>query len=75
MKKTGSDKRRNKISRLEFLRMLGAGTIGYFTCSAGFINSLFENARTATAVGVGNTTQSYAAATVWLVSDHYVYMF
>jgi hypothetical protein len=30
-----------KISRLQYLRLLGAGAIGYFTYRAGFINSLF----------------------------------
>src|ERR1041384_928281 len=39
-----------KISRLQFLRLLGAGAIGYFAYRAGFINSLFRNA-TATTVG------------------------
>ena len=29
----------NKISRLKFLRLLGAGAIGYFAYSAGFINN------------------------------------
>jgi hypothetical protein len=34
----------NKISRLQFLKLLGAGAIGYFAYRAGFINSLFRNA-------------------------------
>jgi hypothetical protein len=38
----------NKISRLQFLRLLGAGAIGYFAYRAGFINSLFRNATAAT---------------------------
>ena len=38
-----------KISRLQFLRLLGAGAIGYFTFRAGFINSLFGNATAAAA--------------------------
>jgi hypothetical protein len=29
----------NKISRLQFLRLLGAGAIGYFAYRAGFIKS------------------------------------
>ena len=36
-----------KISRLQFLRLLGAGAIGYFAYRAGFINSLFGNAKAA----------------------------
>jgi hypothetical protein len=52
---------------LQFLRLLGAGAIGYFAYRAGFINTLFGNARAATAVGVGNaTSQRYAAETGWL---------
>jgi hypothetical protein len=39
----------NKISRLQFLRLLGAGVIGYFAYRAGFINSLFGNATAAAA--------------------------
>src|SRR5918912_3214199 len=46
-----------KISRLQFLRLLGAGAIGYFTYRAGFINSLFKNATAAERPGwVGITT-------------------
>jgi hypothetical protein len=37
-----------KISRLQFLRLLGAGAIGYFAYRAGFINSFFGNATAAT---------------------------
>jgi hypothetical protein len=37
----------NKISRLQFLRLLGAGAIGYFAYRAGFINNLFGNATAA----------------------------
>jgi hypothetical protein len=33
----------NKISRLGFLRLLGAGAIGYFAYRAGFINNLFAS--------------------------------
>jgi hypothetical protein len=53
----------NKLSRLGFLRLLGAGAIGYFAYRAGFINNLFGNARAATvAAGGGNiTSQRYAA--------------
>jgi hypothetical protein len=43
----------NRISRLQFLRLLGAGAIGYFAYRAGFINSLFGNA-TATTTTVGS---------------------
>jgi len=39
----------NKISRLQFLRLLGAGAIGYFAYRAGFINNLFGNATAASA--------------------------
>ena len=42
------DTQGNKISRLQFPRLLGA--VGYFVYRAGFINSLFGNA-TAAAVG------------------------
>ena len=43
MHKEGSDAERdNKISRLQFLRWLGAGAVGYFAYRAGFINSLFD---------------------------------
>ena len=55
------------ISRLQFLRLLGAGAIGYITYRVGFINNLFENARAAatTAVRVLNaTSQRYTAG--WL---------
>src|SRR5919197_2732027 len=54
----------NKISRLQFLRLLGAGAIGYFAYRAGFMNSLFGNATAATTAGGGSaTSQRYAAAT------------
>jgi hypothetical protein len=47
MHKEGSDAERdNKISRLQFLRLLGTGAIGYFAYRTGFINSLFGNATT-----------------------------
>jgi hypothetical protein len=59
----------NKISRLQFLRLLGAGAIGYFAYRAGFINSLFENTRAATAAGGGNTTLQRYAATGSLTSS------
>ena len=46
-----------KLSRLQFLKLLGAGAIGYFVYSAGFINSLFRNAIAAEAGGwIGITT-------------------
>jgi hypothetical protein len=41
----------NKISRLQFLKLLGAGAIGYFAYRAGFSNNnnnLFRNATAAT---------------------------
>ena len=44
-KKRGANiKEDNKISRLQFLRLLGAGTIGYFAYRSGLINSLLKNA-------------------------------
>ena len=48
MNKKDYDTQGNKISRLQFLRLLGAGAIGYFAYRAGFINSLFGNAKAAT---------------------------
>ena len=45
----------NKISRLQFLKLLGAGAIGYFAYRAGFINSLFRNA-TAQAGGLDRSS-------------------
>jgi hypothetical protein len=39
-----NDIQANKISRLQFLRLLGVGAIGYFAYRAGFINNLFGNA-------------------------------
>jgi hypothetical protein len=55
----------SKISRLQFLKLLGAGAIGYFAYRAGFINNnLFGKATAATppAGGVENTaSQRYAA--------------
>jgi hypothetical protein len=45
-----------KISRLQFLRLLGTGAIGYFAYRAGFINSLFGNVTAATAAGGVNAT-------------------
>jgi hypothetical protein len=67
MHKKGSDAERgNKISRLQFLRLLGAGAIGYFAYRAGFINNnnLFGNATAATtAAGGRNAMQQGHAAT------------
>jgi hypothetical protein len=51
MNEKDSDIQSNKISRLQFLRLLGAGAIGYFAYRAGFINSLFGKATAATTVG------------------------
>src|SRR5919197_1410013 len=45
--KNSDTKGDNKISRLQFLRLLGAGAIGYFAYRAGFINNLFGNANAA----------------------------
>jgi hypothetical protein len=50
MGKKGYDIWGNKISRFQFLRLLGAGAVGYFAYRAGFIKSLFGNAG-ATAAG------------------------
>jgi hypothetical protein len=69
MHKKGSDTEEggNKISRLQFLKLLGAGAIGYFVYRAGFINSLFGNAIAATAAGGGgNATSQRYAVTGWL---------
>ena len=38
----------NKISRLQFLRLLGAGAVGYFAYRVGFANNLFGNASAST---------------------------
>jgi hypothetical protein len=37
----------NKISRFQFLKLLGAGAIGYFVYRAGFINTFFRSATAA----------------------------
>jgi hypothetical protein len=55
----------NKISRLQFLRLLGAGAIGYFAYRAGFTNNLFENAR-AVNTAVAETTNPTSQRTGWL---------
>ena len=62
-KKSSETERGSKISRLQFLRLLGAGAIGYFAYRAGFINNLFGNATATTAVAAGTnaTSQRYAA--------------
>ena len=62
-KKSFETERGSKISRLQFLRLLGAGAIGYFAYRAGFINNLFGNATATTAVAAGTnaTSQRYAA--------------
>jgi hypothetical protein len=52
------DTQGNKISRLQFLRLLGAVVVGYFVYRAGFINSLFGNATAATTVGGGRNATS-----------------
>ena len=53
---------RNKISRLDFLRLLGAGAIGYFAYRAGFINSLFGNATAATVGSIAGIPLSQSGA-------------
>ncbi|MFL6369033.1 MAG: hypothetical protein ACJ72T_10880, partial [Nitrososphaeraceae archaeon] len=62
-KKSSETERGSKISRLQFLRLLGAGAIGYFAYRAGFFNNLFGNATATTAVAAGTnaTSQRYAA--------------
>src|SRR5919198_4276926 len=63
MVKKGLDiKRDSKISRLQFLKLLGAGAIGYFAYRSGFTNNnLFGKATAATPAGRGNaTSQRYA---------------
>jgi hypothetical protein len=53
------DNDNNKISRLDFLRLLGAGAIGYFVYRAGFINNNNNNnnnlSGNATAAGANTT--------------------
>ena len=68
MNKTiGSDSEGGKkISRLQFLRLLGAGAIGYFAYRAGFINSLFGDATAATTT----TTVGSIAGIPLSQSDH-----
>src|SRR4030095_8253566 len=68
MNEKDSDIQGNKISRLQFLRLLGAGAIGYFAYRAGFINNLFGNATATAAIAAGgrenDTSQRYAAGSV-----------
>ena len=68
MNEKDSDIQGNKISRLQFLRLLGAGAIGYFAYRAGFINNLFGNATATAAIAAGGrgngTSQRYAAGSV-----------
>jgi hypothetical protein len=52
----------NKISRLQFLRLLGAGAIGYFAYRAGFISSLFGNATAATVGSIAGIPMSQSGA-------------
>ena len=49
----------NKISRLQFLKLLGTGAIGYFAYRAGFINNN-NSFRNATAATGANTTSQQA---------------
>jgi hypothetical protein len=61
MKKTrrsSSTEGGKRISRLQFLKLLGAGAIGYFLYRAGFINSLFVNATPANSAAGGTGTSS-----------------
>ena len=46
----------NRISRLQFLRLLGAGAIGYFAYRAGLIDILFKNATAETGGWLGIIT-------------------
>ena len=66
MDNKGSNVQGNKISRLDFLKLLGAGAIGYLAYRAGFINKLFGNAAAASGAGgrILNTTtqQRHAVA-------------
>ena len=52
----------NKVSRFQFLKLLGAGAIGYLAYRAGFINSL---SRSVAAAGTHNPTQQTAG---WLTA-------
>jgi hypothetical protein len=54
MNEKDSDILGNNIPRLQFLRLLGAGAIGYFPYRAGCINSLFGNATAATSTTTTN---------------------
>jgi hypothetical protein len=55
----------NKISRLQFLRLLGVGAIGYFAYRAGFANNLFGNTTAASAAaGGGNATSQSTPSSV-----------
>jgi pimeloyl-ACP methyl ester carboxylesterase len=65
-----------KIDRLQFLKLLGAGAVGYIAYRAGLFNRLFGDARAAnTAIaGAGNATSqsiglSAAAATEFKTAD------
>ncbi len=63
-KKRGPNiKEDNKISRLQFLRLLGAGAIGYFAYRSGLINSLLKNptAETGWWLGILTPPQKYVA--------------
>jgi hypothetical protein len=53
--KTGSNAKgdRNKISRLGFLKLLGASAVGYFAFRVGFFNGLFGNEVNTIAAAVG----------------------
>jgi hypothetical protein len=57
-----SQRTNNKISRLDFLRLLGAGAIGYFVYRAGSINSLSGNAAAMTAGSIAGIPMSQSAA-------------
>src|ERR671931_2860380 len=70
MDNKGSNVQGNKISRLDFLKLLGAGAIGYLAYRAGFINKLFVSAAAATGPGgIVNTTTQQRHAVARLDED------
>ena len=56
-----SQRTNDKISRLDFLRLLGAGAIGYFVYRTGSINSLSGNATATTAGSIAGIPMSQSA--------------
>lgn len=64
MNEKNRDIQANKMSRLQFLRLLGICTIGFFAYRVGRINSLFGNATAAGGwLGIA-TPQRYATSAV-----------